>query len=92
MKAILYGILIKLYDEVIDMKLDFFNKEWMKRSVEYIIVVLQYLLMVDDFNFSIVFYLANLIQAFIFPQNWKGPYETSLLILTIIPLLLSIPT
>ena len=92
MKAILYGILIKLYDEVIDMKLDFFNKEWMKRSVEYIIVVLQYLLMVDDFNFSIVFYLANLIQAFIFPQNWEGPYETSLLILTIIPLLLSIPT
>lgn len=92
MKAILYGILIKLYDEVIDMKLDFFNKEWMKRSVEYIIVVLQYLLMVDDFNFSIVFYLANVIQAFIFPQNWEGPYETSLLILTIIPLLLSIPT
>jgi hypothetical protein len=65
----------------------------MKRSTEYIIVVLQYLLMVNDFNFSIVYYLSNLIQALLFPESYiSGPYETSLLILSVIPVVLSFPT
>ena len=93
MQALFYGVLIKLYDEIIDMKLDLLKEEWMKRSTEYIIVVLQYLLMVNDFNFSIVYYLSNLIQALLFPESYiSGPYETSLLILSVIPVVLSFPT
>ena len=93
MEALFYGVLIKLYDEIIDMKLDLLKEEWMKRSTEYIIVVLQYLLMVNDFNFSIVYYLSNLIQALLFPESYiSGPYETSLLILSVIPVVLSFPT
>ena len=93
MEALIYGVLIKLYDEIVDMKLDLLKEEWMKRSTEYIIVVLQYLLMVNDFNFSIVYYLSNAIQALLFPESYiSGPYETSLLILSVIPLVLSFPT
>ena len=93
MEALFYGVLIKLYDEIIDMKLNLLKEEWMKRSTEYIIVVLQYLLMVNDFNFSIVYYLSNLIQGLLFPESYiSGPYETSLLILSVIPVVLSFPT
>ena len=93
MEALIYGVVIKLYDEIVDMKLDLLKEEWMKRSTEYIIVVLQYLLMVNDFNFSIVYYLSNAIQALLFPESYiSGPYETSLLILSVIPLILSFPT
>jgi hypothetical protein len=90
MEAVLYGIVMKVWDDLSDQKL--VKEEWIMRSLEYTGVVLQYLLMVSDFNFSIVFYAMNVAMAIFHPQNYSGPCEISYLLLSPIPLIMSYAT
>ena len=90
MDALIYGALIKVYEDLDDNKI--LQEGWIKRSLEYVIVVLQYLLLVSDFNFAIVYYAMNVACAFFHPETYSSPYELSLIFLSPIPLILSYGT
>jgi hypothetical protein len=88
--SILGGILCKVYDDLNDMKLlssDRLN-EILKGS-QWIILTL---LSIYDFNFSILLYFIHYVNFIMIPSEWSNPYESSLLYIFPILILLSFQT
>lgn len=87
---VLGGILCKVYDDLNDMKLltsDRLN-EILKGSQWMILTLVS----IHDFNFSILLYFIHYVNSIMVPSEWSNPYESSLLYIYPILILLSFQT
>ena len=88
--AVLGGTLCKLYDDLKDMKL--VKSEKLNEILKGSQWMLLTLLSMYDFNFSILVYIINFTNSSLNPEEWSDAYESSLLYLYPILILLSFHT
>ena len=88
--AVLAGISSKLYDDLNDMNI--MTSDKVNEVLKGLTWVLLTLVSINDFNFSILFYVINLGNSIVNSNEWKSPYESSLLYVYPILLILSFHT
>lgn len=88
--ALLGGVSCKLYDDLKDMKL--IKSEKLNEILKGSQWMLLTLLSMYDFNFSILVYIINFTNSSLNPEEWSDAYESSLLYLYPILILLSFHT
>jgi hypothetical protein len=75
--SLLAGAIAKIYDDIVDMKLDV--PEYIKEVLKGLQLITLTLLSVNDFNFSALIYAICLINSLEKPECWSNAYEFSLL-------------
>ena len=88
--AILGGIICKVYDDLNDM--DILRSEKINEILKGGQWMILTLLSINDFNFSILFYLIQFINYLANPNEWSNSYESSLLYLYPFLIILSFHT
>lgn len=88
--AFFAGIACKLYDDITDNHLKCVP-ETIKEALKIIHTLLYGLVASTDFNFAYLFYMVNMINAFLNPTAWTGTYEKACLYVLWIPCVLSLP-
>jgi hypothetical protein len=76
--AFLGGLSCKIYDDLYDNGMIGSHVQEVLKGSQWILLTL---LSYNDFNFSILAYIANGLNALNNWEEWKHPYETSLLLL-----------
>ena len=87
---LLGGISCKLYDDLIDNTI--IEKPIILECLKGSQWILLTLISMNDFNFAIAFYCMNLLNAIANADEWNEPYETSLLYIYPVLILLSFHT
>jgi hypothetical protein len=75
--SLLAGAIAKIYDDIVDMKLDV--PEVGKEVLKGLQLITLTLMSVNDFNFSALIYTICFINSLEKPECWSNPYEYSLL-------------
>jgi hypothetical protein len=87
--AFLGGVLCKVYDDLNDNHMIGGHVQEILKGSQWILLTL---LSYNDFNFALLNFIGNGLNAVNNWEEWKFPYETSLLILTPLFLLISFST
>jgi hypothetical protein len=77
MEAVIAGIVAKIYDDLSDNQL---ASGWIMEALKGSQWICLTMLAWNDFNFAVLFYIINALNAWNNPDAWNGPYEFSLLI------------
>jgi hypothetical protein len=85
--AILLGIIVKMYDDLNDMEI--IKSDILNEVLKGLTWVFLSLMSINDFNFSLIFYAINLGNSIVNSKEWYNPYESSLLYVYPIFLILS---
>jgi len=88
--TILGGIVCKVYDDLNDM--DILKSDRLNEVLKGLTWIFLTLISMNDFNFSAVLYAVNLVNSISNLKEWQNPYESSLLYLYPIFLILSFHT
>lgn len=88
--AFFAGIACKLYDDITDNNIKCVPAT-VKEALKIVHTLLYGLVASTDFNFAYLFYMVNLINAFLNPTAWTGIYEKACLYVLWLPCLLSLP-
>jgi hypothetical protein len=83
------GVLCKTYDDIVDNNIEFVTPV-AKESLKMAHTLLYGILASFDAPFAFIFYVVNLINAFLNPSAWTGDYERACLYILWVPCLVSI--
>ena len=88
--TMLLAICIKVYDDLNDMNI--LKSDILNEIIKALSSIFLTLVSINDFNFSVFFYLVNLGNSIANPNEWSSPYEVSFLYIHPICFILSFHT